>query len=173
VGDLIAMRAPGLRSTAAWIWIALVLVLAVPATAEEATWGYELSHELMSPFCPGRTLASCPSSKADELRVWILMQEAAGATREEVEAELVARYGQAILPAPAPEDATGIVGYAVPILAIVAGAPLVFWLLRRLTTAPQAPPTRGPAAGRPTPATGPADDEYAARVDRELRELDA
>ena len=150
-----------------------MLVLAVSASAQENTWGYELSHELMSPFCPGRTLASCPSSKADELRVWILMQEAAGASREDVEAELVERYGQAILPAPPAEDATGIVGYAVPILAIVGGAPLVFWLLRRLTTPTGAAATQRPAVGRPAPADGPVDDEFAARVDRELRERDA
>ena len=85
---------------AAGLWLAV----AAPAFGEEG-WGYQISHELMSPFCPGRTLASCPSEKADELRLWILLQESAGATREEVEAQLVARYGSEILPAPAPDDA--------------------------------------------------------------------
>jgi len=146
----------------------LLLVLAAPASRAAESWGYELAHELLSPFCPGRTLASCPSDKADELRIWILMQEAAGASREEVEDELVVRYGESILPAPPPRDVTALAGYAVPILALVAGAPLVLWLLRRLRASPPAalqPAVSGPA--------GQSDDDLAAEVDRELRERSA
>jgi len=145
--------------------LGLLVLWVAPAAAQQDTWGYKIAHELMSPFCPGRTLSACPSAKADELRVWILMQEAAGASREEVEAELVERYGERILPAPPAEDVSGIVGYVVPILAIVAGAPLLWWLLRRLTA------TTGESA--PTAEVGPLDPALAAEVDRELRELDA
>ena len=57
----------------------------VPVDASAAeSWGYDLKYDLMSPFCPGRTLASCTSPQAAELAQWILVQEAAGATREEV-----------------------------------------------------------------------------------------
>jgi cytochrome c-type biogenesis protein CcmH/NrfF len=132
------------------------------------SWSSDLRHELMSPFCPGMTLAKCPSGQAEQLWVWIQLQEAAGATREEVEAQLVERYGEGILPAPPPRDFMAIAGYAVPILAIVAGAPLVYWLLRRLTrSAPDAATATG------VPATGPIDDSLAAEVDRELREREA
>ena len=61
------------------------------------------------------------------------------------------------------------------ILAIVLGAPLVFWLLRRLT----APEGSAAAAAGPAPKAAPAtggalaDADLAAEVDRELRELDA
>lgn len=150
----------------------LLLVLAAPASQGAESWGYGLAHELLSPFCPGRTLASCPSDKADELRVWILMQEAAGASREEVEAELVARYGEGVLPAPPPRDATALAGYAVPILTLVAGAPLVFWLLRRLTASPPAPNRSAPRPAAPGPVGG-TDDDLAAEVDRDLRERSA
>ena len=145
---------------AAGLWLAV----AAPAFGEEG-WGYQISHELMSPFCPGRTLASCPSEKADELRLWILLQESAGATREEVEAQLVARYGSEILPAPAPDDAAGIAGYAVPTLAIVAGLPRVGWLLRRLTGSGE----RG-ALQAAVPEGEAIDPELAAEIDRELGE---
>jgi len=146
----------------------LLLVLAAPASQGAESWGYGLAHELLSPFCPGRTLAACPSEKADELRVWILLQESAGASREEVEEQLVARYGSDILPAPAPDDAAGVAGYAVPILAIVAGAPLVFWFLRRLA----APAPSGGLSAEP-PSGEPIDPELAAEVDRQLGELDS
>ena len=166
----------GLALVAPVALVALFAALALPAWSADS-WGYQISHELMSPFCPGRTLASCPSDKADELRIWILMQEAAGASREDVEAELVARYGVEILPAPSADDVTGIAGYAVPILGIVAGPPLVFWLLRRMARPPRGEP--GGASGTSDRAADsdraarPVDDDLAAEVDRELRELDA
>ena len=62
----------------------LALALAAPAAAESPeapSWAYSLAHELMSPYCPGRSLHECPSPQADELRLWILDQEQAGATR--------------------------------------------------------------------------------------------
>jgi len=148
----------------AWLAAGLLAVLALPAWGADEPWGYQIAHELMSPFCPGRTLAACPSEKANELRTWILLQEAAGASREEVERELVDRFGEGVLPAPPAKDATAILGYAVPILGIVAGPPLVFWLLRRLTRRQEREPAQAPA---------PIDDDLAAEVDRELRELDA
>ena len=149
----------------------LSLMLVGPALSEEG-WGYQISHELMSPFCPGRTLASCPSEKADELRLWILLQESAGATREEVESQLVARYGSEILPAPAPDDAAGIAGYAVPTLAIVAGLPLVVWLLRRLT-GPAASGGETGALQTAVPEGDALDPDLAAEIDRELGERES
>ena len=149
---------------------ALLLGLALGASAEEpAGFGYALAHDLMSPFCPGRTLAQCPSPQADELRVWILAQEAAGATREEVEAQLVARYGEEIRPAPPAEGWSGIGAYGVPILAVVAGGPLVFLAIRRLTAG-------GGGSAPPQSATPPgpvADDAVEAQLERELSERGA
>ena len=72
----------------------------------------------MSPFCPGRTLASCPSPQAAELVQWIVMQEAAGATREEVIEILVERYGEEILGAPPAEGIT-LWAYVFPVLGFV------------------------------------------------------
>ena len=76
---------------------------AAPASAQPEGWAYELSGEMMSPFCPGRTLADCPSPQADSLRMWILVQEAAGRSRPDVEEELYERYGDVILAAPRAE----------------------------------------------------------------------
>lgn len=151
----------------------LVLCVAAPGVCEEG-WGYQIAHELMSPFCPGRTLAACPSGKADELRVWILLQESAGATREAVEEQLVERYGREILPAPAPDDAAGIAGYAVPILALVAGLPLVIWLLSRLTAPSPGQGTQAAGSPRPDGELADIEDaELAAEIDRQLGDLES
>lgn len=53
----------------------------------------ELSHDLMSPYCPGRTIATCPSQQARKLEQDILTQAEEGATREEIEEVLVGRFG--------------------------------------------------------------------------------
>jgi cytochrome c-type biogenesis protein CcmH/NrfF len=120
------------RAAGALLLLALVLGLAGAGAAEEAAeaWAYELSHDLMSPFCPGRTLAECPSPQADELRLWILEQARAGATREEVEAELLASFGDKLRQAPRAEG-IGLVAYAVPGVFLLAGGALLLAFLRR------------------------------------------
>jgi len=128
-------------------------------------FGYKLAHDMMSPFCPGRTLAQCPSNKAEELRVWILTQEAAGATQEEVEAELVARYGEEIWPAPAATGLSGAGAYGIPLAMLIFGGPVAFLILRRLTASTDFEPLAAGAA--------PIDADLAAEIDRELGERGA
>jgi cytochrome c-type biogenesis protein CcmH/NrfF len=57
----------------------------------------QLSGDLMSPYCPGRTIASCPSGAARKLEDEILAQAQAGKTRAEIEASLVERFGEDII----------------------------------------------------------------------------
>jgi cytochrome c-type biogenesis protein CcmH len=84
----------------------------------------------MSPYCPGRALAECPSPQADALRLWILEQARAGATREEVEAQLLQSFGDQLLQAPRAEG-VGLVAYVVPALLVAGGAGLLALFLRR------------------------------------------
>ena len=107
-----------------------LLLWAGPAAAEPEPWAYQVWRETMSPYCPGRTLADCPSSQADTLRLWIQLQEAAGRSREDVEAELVERYGDAVLPAPRARG-LGMAAYLLPAAAFVAGGAVVLVFLRR------------------------------------------
>ena len=116
------------------------LLLAVPAGAETEGWAYDLAGELMSPYCPGRTLSECPSPQAKTLRMWLLVQEAGGRTREEVAAELVERFGEGILPAPRPQG-FGLAAYVIPVVVFVAGGLIVFTFLRRQTREAPPPPT--------------------------------
>lgn len=138
--------------------VLLLALLAIPllAAAEPEGWAYELWNELMSPFCPGRTLADCPSDRADSLRLWILMQEASGRSREEVEGELIERYGDVVLSAPRVRG-FGIAAYAIPLAAFLGGGALVLWFLRRRT--------RGADPARRAPV---ADPELERVVDEEL-----
>ena len=60
--------------------------------AEAKDLATQLSHDLMSPYCPGRTIATCPSPQARKLETSILEQAMAGRTRVEIEAQLAERF---------------------------------------------------------------------------------
>lgn len=120
----------------------------------------ELSHDLMSPYCPGRTIATCPSPQARKLEAHILERAMDGKTRPEIEAELAARF----------PDIRGYVGrpeilYGTALVALLAILALIFvgrrWVGRSRVTAP-VPGDFGPdvhavpAAARLAPAGAPA-----------------
>jgi cytochrome c-type biogenesis protein CcmH/NrfF len=111
-------------------------MLAPGAVAQETPapegWAYEVAAELMSPFCPGRTLADCPSQAAKSLVMWLVVQEAAGRTRVEVEEELYERYGDVLRPAPEARG-FGLTAYLIPIFSFGGGGLLLFAFLRRQT----------------------------------------
>jgi cytochrome c-type biogenesis protein CcmH len=169
-----AMRAPAplLRflPAAPGLLLALVLFTVPVAQAEPDAggWSYELAHELMSPYCPGRTLAECPSEKADTLRMWLHVQEASGRPVDEVKAELVERFGDTVLSAPRPEG-FGLAAYFLPVLAFLAGGLLVAHFLRKQTR--EAATRSGEAVAPPRAAaapTTPVDPELERLVDEEL-----
>jgi cytochrome c-type biogenesis protein CcmH/NrfF len=141
------------------------LFLAAVCGAESPPgWAYALSHELMSPFCPGRTLPDCPSPQAAQLQQWIRQQERIGRTRGDVEAELVAQFGEVILQSPR-ASGFGLAAYVIPVVLFLCGGSLLVYFLRR--------ETRRPVLASP-PSTGlrPVDPELERRLDAELRESD-
>jgi cytochrome c-type biogenesis protein CcmH/NrfF len=127
------------------------------AAAEPEGWAYKVSHDLMSPFCPGRTLSACPSPKADELRRWLIDQEASGRSREDVEAELFENYGNVLLSAPLAEG-FGLTAYVFPVIAFLAGGVVVVVFLRRQTR----------VTATPAPSSHAPDPELERAIDQEL-----
>ena len=144
--------------SAATAVLAAMLLAAPPAPAEES-WSGEMVDKLMSPYCPGRTLRSCPSPQAGELIVWIEQQEHEGRDREGVYRQLLSEFGEEIRQAPE-VSGFGLTAYAVPVLAFLAGGLLVAIFLRHQGRA---------AASEPPPAQGPLDPELERLVDEELR----
>lgn len=147
-------------ATLAALWLAGPGGMA--AVGAEEGWGYELANELMSPFCPGRALAECPSPSADQLRVWILEQEKAGVSRADVEAELYTRWGDSLRQTPRAEG-VGLVAYAIPVLVVLTGAGLLWLFLGRL----RADPELSSRADAPE-ARAPVDPELEAQLEREI-----
>jgi len=144
------------------IFAALLLGVSTATAAEEANaapegWAYKLPHDLMSPFCPGRTLSACSSPQAEDLRMWMIVQEASGRSREDVEAELFERYGDVLRPAPR-AIGFGLAAYAFPVIAFLAGGVVVAVFLRRQTR----------AVAEPKASALPFDPELERVIDREL-----
>jgi len=152
------------------------LAAAADEGAGESGYGYALAHELMSPYCPGRTLAACPSEQAAELRQWILLQEAAGATREEVVATLEARFGEVIRSSPEAEG-WGLAAWLLPGAAVAAGALMVWLVLRRMVRPAASPAARGrvpdsPGSSAASRVPPPDEAELERLVDAELAASD-
>jgi len=123
---------------------ALALVLALlsgSALAQDdvelqrARAAHELSRELMSPYCPGRTLADCPSPDAGAVREEIREALRAGETADAIRARIEARFGERVIGVP-----TTTLGWMIPVVMLVAGAVALVFVLRRALARPANPP---------------------------------
>jgi cytochrome c-type biogenesis protein CcmH/NrfF len=82
----------------------------------------------MSPYCPGRTLADCPSPDAAVVREEIRARLSRGESEGEVRALLESRFGEDVRGLP--RDAFG---WTAPIVILVTGAGLLALALRSLS----------------------------------------
>ena len=128
-----------------------------PDTSPEAR---EIFRTVMSPFCPGLTLADCPSPAAYDLRDEIRARIDAGESPEVILDELVAEYGQEILGDPSGTP-LGRLAIAIPVaVALLAALGAAVFVRRAVRTR------------RETPARAGLTPDVEARLDDELRDLD-
>jgi cytochrome c-type biogenesis protein CcmH len=141
--------------------VALLLMLGAGAAAAQAVSDPEvarkahgISSDVMSPYCPGRTLADCPSPNAAALREEVRELLAAGVPEQEVRSRLETRFGDDIVGVP-----RSLLGWSLPVVALVLGAGGVIVALRRMST-------------RATPSSAGVDPDLEAELDRELADRD-
>jgi copper(I)-binding protein len=91
-----------------------------------------LYRDIMSPYCPGLTLASCPSPQADSLRKAIAVRFESGESVTAITESLVAHYGPSVRGTPAFEG-FGVAAFVVPVLLLVGGGLFILRWLRRNT----------------------------------------
>jgi cytochrome c-type biogenesis protein CcmH/NrfF len=139
--------------------LALLLASAGGAAAQAvsdtdiARRAHGISSDIMSPYCPGRTLADCPSPSAAAVRSEVRELLAAGATDGEVLQRLEARFGDAISGVP-----RSVWGWALPVVLLALGLAGLALALRRLSHSKR-------------PEAVAVDPDLEADVDRELRDL--
>ena len=155
---------PVMRSRATAV-LAVVLLAGAGAWAQEARAptapeAREIFRTVMSPFCPGLTLADCPSPAAYELRDEIRARIDAGEAPEVILDELVAEYGQEILGNPSGTP-LGRLAVAIPVAVALLAALGAAVFVRRAVRARRETPERTAVA-----------PDVEARLDDELRNLD-
>ncbi|MGE3274939.1 MAG: cytochrome c-type biogenesis protein CcmH [Vicinamibacterales bacterium] len=133
---------------------------AFPSVDSPAAEAWDVAGDLMSPFCPGRTLAACPSGAAADVRDEIAKRLEKGESRESIEADLLARYGDEIRGAPE-ASGIGLLVWVGPVALGVLLLGIVLQLARRSR--------READAGQAT--AGPVDPKLAERLDEELEQL--
>lgn len=130
------------------------------ASPQAASRAASIARQTMSPFCPGRTLADCPSNFATEWREDIRAMVARGMSDDQIQAELSKRAGG---------DLSGIphrnVSYALPVALVLGAIFILVFLFRRLRQ--QRKEHKTPSALLATSGAPAVDDE------RLLAELDA
>jgi cytochrome c-type biogenesis protein CcmH/NrfF len=147
----------------------LLFALAAPLcaqqySAEVETAAAKIFNTAMSPFCPGRTIATCPSSQAADLKAEIRAMLADGVSLDSVERMLLARYGEVVRAAPEARG-FGLLAWVVPgLVLVVVGA----WITVRLS---RLRPSSGPDAEAAVDPVAELDADGQARVDRELSQL--
>lgn len=148
--------------------LSLLLAVGCEERAENAEQrAQNLTRSVMSPFCPGRTLDSCPSPKATEWRNDIRKWVDEGLSNDEIRRRLYARAPN--------EDLTGGpstgVGVWFPVTAAALALGLLIFVLRRLSSTQK---TVTPAAAKPVAVDAAAPDDAAleARLNDELHQND-
>ncbi len=112
-----------------------------------------LADELRSPFCPGKTLMTCTSYQAFELRREMREMIERGLSDAEIIDTLVQRHGEEVRNPPQPWYTI-----LVPVLPFIVLAVLLFWIFRKWKERDQRTPEQAPQA------LDPADVERLAKL---------
>ncbi len=134
-----------------------------PLDAEKEARVQRLGKLFRCAVCQGVSIADSPASMAraqlDKVRELV----AEGQTDEQIEAYMVARYGEWVLLKPKGEGATSAL-WVLPVLLLVGGLILVRMQVKKKPAAAQAALPGAPAAE----AAKPVEDEYLAKVRADL-----
>jgi len=147
--------------------VALMLVLAAPAGAsEERPTLAELESRVVCPTCE-TTIDQSRAPVANSLRRYIGERIAAGDSRSEIEAKLVADFGEAVLASP-PRRGFTLLAWVLPLLGLALGAVVVGSLAWRWSRGrePRLAPVGAPGG------SGGLEPELERRLDEELRRYD-
>lgn len=136
-------------------------------SAEQDARARRLAGQLMSPFCPGRTLNECPSPSATEWREDIRTWVSEGVEGPEIRRRLEERAPEADLTGNPGGDSTISPLLWIALAALALPAAILLPMARRWRRRSEDPPEDAPAAD----AT-PEQDELDERLDDELERYD-
>ena len=131
------------------------------------TQAQRLFGKLMSPFCPGLTLAQCPSPGADSLRQDIRTRLAAGETPGAITTDYASDWGEQMLGTPPVRD-WGVLLWTLPGVLLLGGTVALALWLRTLRRRAVEILEEQVAAGRAAGEGAPPEPALRRRLDEEL-----
>jgi cytochrome c-type biogenesis protein CcmH len=137
------------------------------ARAQDATsaldaQAYQMYQQVLSPFCPGRSLNDCPSSKAHELKLEMRQKLEQGAAPETIIEDVFAKFGEQYRAVPSYAGFGKLVWW-VPGGFLLAGVAIIAVLARG---------KRRNAPEKATQSDATLSDEMRRAIERELESLD-
>lgn len=140
--------------------VVCVTVLPAMAVAAEPPNAADLESELVCPTCK-TTLDQSDSLVAQRMKAFIRTRIAAGDSEGQIKDSLVAQFGEGVLARP-PSGSFGALAWALPLVALIAGALAVSVGIRAWSRRRVPEPSR----------SGQLDPELDRRVDEELARFD-
>jgi cytochrome c-type biogenesis protein CcmH len=127
----------------------------------------DIARELYCPVCESTPLDVCPTQACADWREIIRIKLAEGQTEQQIKDYFVDQYGPRALAEP-PQEGFTLAVWVIPIAAVLIGG---FFFSRYIRTIQTSSPTTGtsqPIQRQPLEHE-PAPDDYAARIEQELR----
>jgi cytochrome c-type biogenesis protein CcmH len=173
------MMSRALKITIFVFWVAVILLLIALTSVTLAQGGTppaptpparqavtaddvnRIAKQMYCPVCENEPLDACRTAACQQWRAQIGQMLSEGQSEQEIKDYFVARYGVRVLAQP-PAQGTSLLLYVLPIAGLIVGMVIVVWLLRRLRA-------RGAEAPRAADAPTTTGDEYADRVERDLK----
>lgn len=143
----------------------LLFAFAIPVSAQEGDPKTDLTKELWCPVCNGIRLDVCEQKVCEQMRDMIDADLAAGKSPTEIKADFIDLYGPVVLGEP-PREGFNLIAWIAPVLLLIGGIATALVVTRRWSQSA----TEATALATATAATATTDsnDEYLARVEREL-----
>ena len=152
------------------IFVAIFLHPATAVSAQQPTPTDDdvnaIARQLYCPICENTPLDVCPTEACHQWRELIRQMLAEGKSAAEIEQYFVDNYGARVLAEP-PKTGLNWLVYILPPLAFLAGAYLLFRILR--TWKQKGSVIAGEPVPGPTSGNEPVTDEYILRLEEELK----
>lgn len=159
---------------AVWLFVTVISVAAASGYAQTAREdldrkAYDLYQQVFSPFCPGRSLNDCPSSKAHDLKAEMRRKLEQGVPPEVILEDVFAQFGDQYRAVPAYQGFGRLVWWA-PVLFVLSGAIIALVAARGRKSVQQPGSQKGDTIGKNQ--SGSEQDELRKRIEQELAALD-
>jgi cytochrome c-type biogenesis protein CcmH len=147
------------------LWVLALGVL--PARADERSAALEkeataLYQGMLSPFCAGRSLNDCPSSKAQELKDEMRARLEAGESKDAILEDMITRYGEQYRAVPL------FAGFGVFVWVVPIGFVLVGLTVAVLVSSGRKKSEQAPLSANHSPAS----EDAVKKLQQELASLD-